>query len=70
MVNRRAALPARFRMLVSGDSSPLLPLLALSMICGSRPPSAMIAMVDACRAGPSRKQLLSENMPKAKYLLH
>lgn len=64
VVNRRATLPARFRMLVSGDSSPLLPLLALSMICGSRPPNAMIAMVDACKAAPCRKQMLSEICPK------
>ena len=50
MVKHRAMQPARFMVLVSGDSSPLSPRLAFRTICGSLPPNVMMRMVDAWRA--------------------
>ena len=50
MVKHRTRQPARFKTLVSRDSSPLFPRLAFSMICGSRPPKVMMRMVDAWKA--------------------
>ena len=47
VVKHRAKQPARFIVLVSGDSSPLFPRLAFRMICGSLPPKVMMSMVDA-----------------------
>ena len=47
MVKHRAKQPARFIVLVSGDSSPLFPRLAFRIICGSLPPKVMMSMVDA-----------------------
>ena len=57
VVKHRAKQPARFIVLVSGDSSPLFPRLAFRMICGSLPPKVMIRMVDAWRAAQVKPPL-------------
>ena len=64
MVKHRARQPARFKTLVSGDSSPLFPRLAFKMICGSLPPKVMMRMVDAWRAAQvERPQMCGSAIP-------
>ena len=45
----RVTLPTKLSKHVVSDSSPVPPRLMLRRICGSRPPSAMMAIVLICR---------------------